>query len=125
MTPNEEEINSIKKSIDSISDSIKEVLKEFGVYNSVHDPLIDSCSQCIYLRDKAFNALAIDDVVIVEKGREGERFKLHPAFPMYRDITKELRGVLNDLQMNIRNSVAPSSDQLDELTQQIESIAML
>ena len=101
---------------------IKRALKVLGVYNSIHDPLISSCAQLMCIRDEAFRELRENGLCISELYPSGERTKLNPAYSSLRDTLKELRGTLNDLQMNIRNSSAPDEDAMDELTDKLNDI---
>ena len=102
---------------------IKGVLKELKLYSELYDSLIMSCAQMIYLRDEAFRSMQECGVTVEERTSVGEkRLKINPAFNAYRDTTKELRGALNDLAMNVRASMAPTEDQLDRLTDKLDNI---
>ena len=107
-----------------IFEDIRGVLRSLELYSEVCDSLIMSCAQMIYLRDEAYRAMLSKGVVVEERTSVGKaRLKLNPAFNAYRDITKELRGALNDLTMNVRNSKAPTEDQLDQLTSTLDKIS--
>lgn len=102
---------------------IKGVLKELKLYSELYDSLIMSCAQMIYLRDEAFRSMQECGVTVAEHTSAGDtRLKINPAFNAYRDTTKELRGALNDLAMNVRASMAPTEDQLDRLTDKLDNI---
>ena len=102
---------------------IKEVLEKLQLYSEMYDSLIMSCAQMIYLRDEAFRSMQECGVTVEEHTSAGEkRLKINPAFNAYRDTTKELRGALNDLAMNVRASMAPTEDQLDSLTDKLDNI---
>lgn len=102
---------------------IKEVLEKLQLYSEMYDSLIMSCAQMIYLRDEAFKSMQECGVTVEEHTSAGDtRLKINPAFNAYRDTTKELRGALNDLAMNVRASMAPTEDQLDRLTDNLDSI---
>lgn len=102
---------------------IKGVLKELKLYSELYDSLIMSCAQMIYLRDEAFRSMQECGVTVAEHTSAGDtRLKINPAFNAYRDTTKELRGALNDLAMNVRASMAPTEDQLDRLTNKLDNI---
>ena len=104
-------------------EEIKEVLTDLKLYSELYDSLIMSCAQMIYLRDEAFRSMQENGVTVEERTSVGEkRLKINPAFNAYRDTTKELRGALNDLAMNVRASMAPTEDQLDRLTDNLDSI---
>lgn len=104
-------------------EEIKEVLTELELYSELYDSLIMSCAQMIYLRDEAFRSMQECGVTVEEHTSAGDtRLKINPAFNAYRDTTKELRGALNDLAMNVRASMAPTEDQLDRLTDNLDSI---
>lgn len=104
-------------------EEIKEVLKDLQLYSEMYDSLIMSCAQMIYLRDEAFRSMQECGVTVEEHTSAGDtRLKINPAFNAYRDTTKELRGALNDLAMNVRASMAPTEDQLDRLTDNLDSI---
>ena len=102
---------------------IKAVLKDLQLYSEMYDSLIMSCAQMIYLRDEAFRSMQECGVTVEEYTSAGDtRLKINPAFNAYRDTTKELRGALNDLAMNVRASMAPTEDQLDRLTNKLDNI---
>lgn len=102
---------------------IKAVLKDLQLYSEMYDSLIMSCAQMIYLRDEAFKSMQERGVTVEEHTSAGDtRLKINPAFNAYRDTTKELRGALNDLAMNVRASMAPTEDQLDRLTDKLDNI---
>lgn len=104
-------------------EEIKGVLKELKLYSELYDSLIMSCAQMIYLRDEAFRSMQECGVTVEEHTSAGDtRLKINPAFNAYRDTTKELRGALNDLAMNVRASMAPTEDQLDRLTDKLDNI---
>lgn len=104
-------------------EEIKEVLTDLNLYSELYDSLIMSCAQMIYLRDEAFKSMQECGVTVEEHTSAGDtRLKINPAFNAYRDTTKELRGALNDLAMNVRASMAPTEDQLDRLTDNLDSI---
>lgn len=104
-------------------EEIKEVLKDLKLYSELYDNLIMSCAQMIYLRDEAFRSMQECGVTVEEHTSAGDtRLKINPAFNAYRDTTKELRGALNDLAMNVRASMAPTEDQLDSLTDKLDNI---
>lgn len=104
-------------------EEIKEVLEKLQLYSEMYDSLIMSCAQMIYLRDEAFKSMQECGVTVEEHTSAGDtRLKINPAFNAYRDTTKELRGALNDLAMNVRASMAPTEDQLDRLTDNLDSI---
>ena len=104
-------------------EEIKEVLTDLKLYSEMYDSLIMSCAQMIYLRDEAFKSMQECGVTVEEHTSAGDtRLKINPAFNAYRDTTKELRGALNDLAMNVRASMAPTEDQLDRLTDNLDSI---
>ena len=104
-------------------EEIKEVLTDLKLYSELYDSLIMSCAQMIYLRDEAFRSMQECGVTVEEHTSAGDtRLKINPAFNAYRDTTKELRGALNDLAMNVRASMAPTEDQLDRLTDNLDSI---
>ena len=104
-------------------EEIKEVLTELKLYSELYDSLIMSCAQMIYLRDEAFRSMQECGVTVEEHTSSGDtRLKINPAFNAYRDTTKELRGALNDLAMNVRASMAPTEDQLDRLTDKLDNI---
>lgn len=104
-------------------EEIKEVLEKLQLYSEMYDSLIMSCAQMIYLRDEAFRSMQECGVTVEEHTSAGDtRLKINPAFNAYRDTTKELRGALNDLAMNVRASMAPTEDQLDRLTDNLDSI---
>ena len=104
-------------------EEIKEVLTDLKLYSEMYDSLIMSCAQMIYLRDEAFRSMQECGVTVEEHTSAGDtRLKINPAFNAYRDTTKELRGALNDLAMNVRASMAPTEDQLDRLTDNLDSI---
>lgn len=104
---------------------IKEVLEKLQLYSELYDSLIMSCAQMIYLRDEAFRSMQECGVTVEEHTSAGDtRLKINPAFNAYRDTTKELRGVLNDLAMNVRASMAPTEDQLDSLTNTLDNITL-
>jgi phage terminase small subunit len=104
-------------------EEIKEVLTELKLYSELYDSLIMSCAQMIYLRDEAFKSMQEKGVTVEEHTSAGDtRLKINPAFNAYRDTTKELRGALNDLAMNVRASMAPTEDQLDSLTDKLDNI---
>lgn len=104
-------------------EEIKEVLTELKLYSELYDSLIMSCAQMIYLRDEAFRSMQECGVTVEEHTSAGDtRLKINPAFNAYRDTTKELRGALNDLAMNVRASMAPTEDQLDRLTDKLDNI---
>lgn len=103
---------------------IKKVLTDLELYSELYDSLIMSCAQMIYLRDEAYRSMLENGVTVEERTSVGEkRLKINPAFNAYRDTTKELRGALNDLAMNVRASMAPTEDQLDRLTERLENIS--
>ena len=105
-------------------EEIKEVLTELKLYSELYDSLIMSCAQMIYLRDEAFRSMQECGVTVEEHTSAGDtRLKINPAFNAYRDTTKELRGALNDLAMNVRASMAPTEDQLDRLTDKLDNIS--
>lgn len=105
-------------------EEIKEVLTELKLYSELYDSLIMSCAQMIYLRDEAFSSMQERGVTVEEHTSAGDtRLKINPAFNAYRDTTKELRGALNDLAMNVRASMAPTEDQLDRLTDKLDNIS--
>ena len=105
-------------------EEIKEVLTELKLYSELYDSLIMSCAQMIYLRDEAFRSMQENGVTVEEHTSAGDtRLKINPAFNAYRDTTKELRGALNDLAMNVRASMAPTEDQLDRLTDKLDNIS--
>jgi phage terminase small subunit len=102
---------------------IKGVLEKLQLYSKMYDSLIMSCAQMIYLRDEAYRSMLENGVTVEERTSVGEkRLKINPAFNAYRDTTKELRGALNDLAMNVRASMAPTEDQLDRLTDKLDNI---
>lgn len=102
---------------------IKGVLEKLQLYSEMYDSLIMSCAQMIYLRDEAYRSMLENGVTVEERTSVGEkRLKINPAFNAYRDTTKELRGALNDLAMNVRASMAPTEDQLDRLTDKLDNI---
>lgn len=104
-------------------EEIKEALTKLQLYSEMYDSLIMSCAQMIYLRDEAFKSMQECGVTVEEHTSAGDtRLKINPAFNAYRDTTKELRGALNDLAMNVRASMAPTEDQLDRLTDNLDSI---
>lgn len=104
-------------------EEIKEVLEKLELYSELYDNLIMSCAQMIYLRDEAFRSMQECGVTVEEHTSAGDtRLKINPAFNAYRDTTKELRGALNDLAMNVRASMAPTEDQLDRLTDTLDNI---
>lgn len=104
-------------------EEIKEVLTDLKLYSELYDSLIMSCAQMIYLRDEAFRSMQECGVTVEEHTSAGDtRLKINPAFNAYRDTTKELRGALNDLAMNVRASMAPTEDQLDRLTDKLDNI---
>ena len=104
-------------------EEIKEVLTDLKLYSELYDSLIMSCAQMIYLRDEAFRSMQENGVTVEEHTSAGDtRLKINPAFNAYRDTTKELRGALNDLAMNVRASMAPTEDQLDRLTNKLDNI---
>lgn len=104
-------------------EEIKGVLKDLKLYSELYDSLIMSCAQMIYLRDEAFRSMQECGVTVEEHTSAGDtRLKINPAFNAYRDTTKELRGALNDLAMNVRASMAPTEDQLDRLTEKLDNI---
>ena len=103
---------------------IKKVLTDLELYSELYDSLIMSCAQMIYLRDEAYRSMLENGVTVEEHTSAGDtRLKINPAFNAYRDTTKELRGALNDLAMNVRASMAPTEDQLDRLTERLENIS--
>lgn len=105
-------------------EEIKEVLTDLKLYSELYDSLIMSCAQMIYLRDEAFRSMQENGVTVEEHTSAGDtRLKINPAFNAYRDTTKELRGALNDLAMNVRASMAPTEDQLDRLTDKLDNIS--
>lgn len=105
-------------------EEIKEVLTDLKLYSELYDSLIMSCAQMIYLRDEAFRSMQENGVTVEEHTSAGDtRLKINPAFNAYRDTTKELRGALNDLAMNVRASMAPTEDQLDRLTNKLDNIS--
>lgn len=107
-----------------IFEDIKQALKELKLYSELYDSLIMSCAQMIYLRDEAFRSMQECGVTVEEHTSAGDtRLKINPAFNAYRDTTKELRGALNDLAMNVRASMAPTEDQLDRLTDKLDNIS--
>lgn len=109
--------------VEEVFQNIKEVLKDLQLYSEMYDSLIMSCAQMIYLRDEAFKSMQECGVTVEEHTSAGDtRLKINPAFNAYRDTTKELRGALNDLAMNVRASMAPTEDQLDLLTDNLDSI---
>lgn len=109
--------------VEEVFQNIKEVLKDLQLYSEMYDSLIMSCAQMIYLRDEAFRSMQECGVTVEEHTSAGDtRLKINPAFNAYRDTTKELRGALNDLAMNVRASMAPTEDQLDRLTDNLDSI---
>lgn len=109
--------------VEEVFQNIKEVLKDLQLYSEMYDSLIMSCAQMIYLRDEAFKSMQECGVTVEEHTSAGDtRLKINPAFNAYRDTTKELRGALNDLAMNVRASMAPTEDQLDRLTDNLDSI---
>lgn len=104
-------------------EEIKKVLTDLKLYSELYDSLIMSCAQMIYLRDEAFRSMQECGVTVEEHTSAGDtRLKINPAFNAYRDTTKELRGALNDLAMNVRASMAPTEDQLDRLTDTLDNI---
>lgn len=104
-------------------EEIKEALTKLQLYSEMYDSLIMSCAQMIYLRDEAFKSMQECGVTVEEHTSAGDtRLKINPAFNAYRDTTKELRGALNDLAMNVRASMAPTEDQLDRLTNTLDNI---
>lgn len=104
-------------------EEIKKVLTDLKLYSELYDSLIMSCAQMIYLRDEAFKSMQEKGVTVEEHTSAGDtRLKINPAFNAYRDTTKELRGALNDLAMNVRASMAPTEDQLDSLTDKLDNI---
>ena len=104
-------------------EEIKEALTKLQLYSEMYDSLIMSCAQMIYLRDEAFKSMQECGVTVEEHTSAGDtRLKINPAFNAYRDTTKELRGALNDLAMNVRASMAPTEDQLDRPTDNLDSI---
>lgn len=106
-------------------EEIKEVLTDLKLYSELYDSLIMSCAQMIYLRDEAFRSMQECGVTVEEHTSAGDtRLKINPAFNAYRDTTKELRGALNDLAMNVRASMAPTEDQLDRLTNTLDNITL-
>lgn len=108
---------------EEIFQKIKEVLTDLKLYSELYDSLIMSCAQMIYLRDEAFRSMQECGVTVEEHTSAGDtRLKINPAFNAYRDTTKELRGALNDLAMNVRASMAPTEDQLDRLTDKLDNI---
>lgn len=108
---------------EEIFQKIKEVLTDLNLYSELYDSLIMSCAQMIYLRDEAFKSMQKCGVTVEEHTSAGDtRLKINPAFNAYRDTTKELRGALNDLAMNVRASMAPTEDQLDRLTDKLDNI---
>lgn len=109
--------------VEEIFQNIKQVLTDLELYSELYDSLIMSCAQMIYLRDEAFKSMQECGVTVEEHTSAGDtRLKINPAFNAYRDTTKELRGVLNDLAMNVRASMAPTEDQLDRLTDKLDNI---
>lgn len=108
---------------EEIFQKIKEALTDLSLYSELYDSLIMSCAQMIYLRDEAFRSMQECGVTVEEHTSAGDtRLKINPAFNAYRDTTKELRGALNDLAMNVRASMAPTEDQLDRLTDKLDNI---
>lgn len=108
---------------EEIFQKIKEALTDLSLYSELYDSLIMSCAQMIYLRDEAFRSMQECGVTVEEHTSAGDtRLKINPAFNAYRDTTKELRGALNDLAMNVRASMAPTEDQLDRLTDNLNNI---
>lgn len=106
-------------------EEIKEALTKLQLYSEMYDSLIMSCAQMIYLRDEAFKSMQECGVTVEEHTSAGDtRLKINPAFNAYRDTTKELRGALNDLAMNVRASMAPTEDQLDRLTNTLDNITL-
>lgn len=104
-------------------EEIKKALTDLSLYSELYDSLIMSCAQMIYLRDEAFSSMQERGVTVEEHTSAGDtRLKINPAFNAYRDTTKELRGALNDLAMNVRASMAPTEDQLDRLTDTLDNI---
>ena len=109
--------------VEEIFQKIKKALTELKLYSELYDSLIMSCAQMIYLRDEAFKSMQECGVTVEEHTSAGDtRLKINPAFNAYRDTTKELRGALNDLAMNVRAAMAPTEDQLDRLTANLDSI---
>lgn len=109
--------------VEEIFQNIQEALTKLQLYSEMYDSLIMSCAQMIYLRDEAFKSMQECGVTVEEHTSAGDtRLKINPAFNAYRDTTKELRGALNDLAMNVRASMAPTEDQLDRLTDNLDSI---
>lgn len=109
--------------VEEIFQNIKQVLTDLELYSELYDSLIMSCAQMIYLRDEAFRSMQECGVTVEEHTSAGDtRLKINPAFNAYRDTTKELRGALNDLAMNVRASMAPTEDQLDRLTDKLDNI---
>lgn len=118
----DEEVLQVDK-VGEIFQNIKQVLTELELYSELYDSLIMSCAQMIYLRDEAFKSMQECGVTVEEHTSAGDtRLKINPAFNAYRDTTKELRGALNDLAMNVRASMAPTEDQLDRLTDTLDNI---
>lgn len=108
---------------EEIFEEIKDALTGLNLYNELYDSLIMSCAQMIYLRDEAFRSMQENGVTVEEHTSAGDtRLKINPAFNAYRDTTKELRGALNDLAMNVRAAMAPTEDQLDRLTDTLDNI---
>ena len=109
--------------VEEIFQNIQEALTKLQLYSEMYDSLIMSCAQMIYLRDEAFKSMQECGVTVEEHTSAGDtRLKINPAFNAYRDTTKELRGALNDLAMNVRASMAPTEDQLDRLTNTLDNI---
>ncbi len=106
--------------VQAYAEKITAHLRELGAYSPSFGFLIDSCAQLIYARNKAFDVLRGEDLILREVSREGElRLKNHPICSMYIELSKELRQVLGELTMTAKTNSVVEGDELDQLNMKI------
>lgn len=125
-TEPKQEQNKAQKEYDSedfLREEIIGVLQEVGLYNKAFAYLVESCVQLVMIRNRAFDALKQDDIVVKEISREGEaRLKPNPLCSAYLEVSKELRQVLGELKLTISKSNISDGDALDKLNDKILNI---
>lgn len=108
----------------TISEKIKDILKNQRAYSEVLDPLIEQYEQTVTISRSAYNSILEHGAVIEEKSREGDfRLKQNPAVQMYAALVKEARQLLRDIGMTVKDMNKTDNDQVEELINVINGIS--
>ena len=124
------------KSVAAFTKAIKTVLESEGMYSPLYDMAILDLAQVSHLKAKAFNdavgyefpQLDNDNTesnsIVVEQSREGFlRYKINPAYTIYRDLARESQKMLSELCMTAKSSNAVQDDEFTELKNKMEKLA--